>query len=63
MIIKSYAQEEIIRVHDKGIAIRTAVEMCQDFGMNFRETVEKISIKFALSKEGSKEQAMEYWKN
>lgn len=36
MIIQLCDQEEIMRVHDKGIAIRTVVEMCQDFGMNFK---------------------------
>ncbi len=63
IMMQLYDQEEIMRAHDRGIAIRTAVEMCQDFGMNFRETVEKISVKFTLSKEGSQEQVMEYWKN
>lgn len=63
MIIQLCDQEEIMRVHDKGIAIPTAVEMCQDFGMNFKETVEKVSIKFTLSKESSQKQVMEYWKS
>ena len=43
-------------------AICTAVEMCQDFGMTFIDTVDKIAAKFTLSKEHAQESVIESWR-
>lgn len=65
IMMQLYDQEEVMRVHDIGVArdsaIRTAVEMCQDFGMTFMDAVEKIAAKFSFSKERAESEVSEYW--
>ena len=65
IMMQLYDREEIMRVHDIGIArdsaIRTAVEMCQEFGMTFIDTVEKIATKFTISQEKAEREVKEYW--
>ena len=65
IMMQLYDQEEIWEIHvrgrEKDAAIRTAVEMCQDFGMSILETAEKIAAKFNLSKDDA-EEVNEYWK-
>ncbi len=65
IMMQLYDQEEIMRVHDIRVAresaIRTAVELCQDFGMTFMDAVEKIAAKFSLSKEKAESEVSEYW--
>lgn len=65
-MMKLYDQEEIMRMHDIGVArdsaIRTVVEMCQDFGMTFMDAVEKVAVKFSFSKERAEREVIEYWK-
>lgn len=65
IMMQLYDREEIMRVHDIGIArdsaIRTAVEMCQEFGMTFIDTVERIAAKFTLSQEKAEQEVREYW--
>lgn len=66
IMMQLYDQEEIMRVHDIGVArdsaIRTVVEMCQDFGMTFMDAVEKVAVKFSFSKERAEREVIEYWK-
>ncbi len=61
-MMQLYDQEEIMRVHDKGVAMRASVEMCQIMGHSFSEVVEKIAEKFLLSKNRAKSVVEEYWK-
>ena len=65
-MMQLYDQEEIMRVHDiriaKDSAIQTAVEMCQEFGLAFADTVEKIAKKFSMSHERAEDEVKEYWK-
>ena len=65
IMMQLYDQEEIMRVHDIGIArdsaIRTAVELCQDFGMTFIDAVEKVAAKFSMTKERAEKEVSEYW--
>lgn len=65
-MMQLYDQEEIMRVHDIGVArdsaIRTVVEMCQDFGMTFMDAVEKVAVKLSFSKERAEREVIEYWK-
>lgn len=65
IMMQLYDQEEITRVHDIGVArdsvIRTAVELCQDFGMTFMDAVEKVAAKFSLTKERAEKEVREYW--
>ena len=60
-----YDQEEIMRVHDKRIEmdskIQATVETCQEFGMNFIDTIDKIAKKYSLSKERAEIEVREYW--
>lgn len=62
IMMQLYDQEEIMRVHDMGIAIRAIVETYQDLGRAFAETVDKIAEKFSLSIERAEEEVSEYWK-
>lgn len=65
IMMQLYDQEEIMRVHDMGIArdsaIQAIVETCQEFGMTFAGTVEKIAKKFAMSHEMAEEEVREHW--
>ena len=65
IMMQLYDQEEIMRVHiqseRRNSAIRTAVELYQDFGVTFGDAVEKIAIKFSLSKERAEREVREYW--
>lgn len=65
IMMQLYDQEEIMRVHDirvaKDSAIQTAVEMCQEFGLAFADTVEKIAKKFSMSHERAEDEVKEYW--
>ena len=65
IMMQLYDQEEIMRVHDIGVArdsaIRTAVEIFQEVGLSFVDVVEKIATKFSLSKERAESEVSEYW--
>ena len=65
IMMQLYDKEEIMRVREIGIArdsaIRATVEICQEFGMTFIDTVEKIASKFTLSQEAAEEEVKEYW--
>ena len=67
IMMQLYDHEEIMRVHDIGVAkdaaIRTAVEMCQEFGKSFADTVEKVAKKFSMSHEIAEEEVREYWQD
>lgn len=56
-----------MRVHDirvaKDTAIRTTVEMCQDFGASFLETVGKVAKKFSMPHDRAEEEVREYWQD
>lgn len=62
IMMQLYDKEEIMRVHDIGIAIRTMVEVYQEVGCSFKEVVEKIAAKYSMSKEVVEDEVKEYWK-
>ena len=59
-IMERYVESEVAA--DSEAAIRTTIEMCQDFGISTEETVQKLIDKFSLSKEMAKNKVQEYWK-
>lgn len=65
IMMQLYDQEEIMRVYlrseRKDAAIQTAVEMCQEFGVSFAETVDKVAKKFSMSHERAEGEVKEYW--
>lgn len=67
IMMQLYDQEEIMRVHVqskcKDAAIQTAVEMCQEFGVSFTDTVDKIAKKFSMSRERAEGEVKEYWQD
>ncbi len=56
------AVEQAVEKADSEAAIRTTIEMCQDFGISTEETVQKLIDKFSLSKEMAENKVQEYWK-
>ena len=62
-----YDQEEIMRVYVQSkcrdAAIQAAVEMCQEFGVSFADTVDKVAKKFSMSHERAEEEIKEYWQD
>lgn len=56
------AVEQAVEQADSEAAIRTTIEMCQDFGISTEETVQKLIDKFSLSKEMAENKVQEYWK-
>ena len=62
MRLQLYDREEIMRIHDIGVArdsaIRAIVETYQELGMTFIDAVEKVAAEFALSQE---KEVKEYW--
>ena len=67
IMMQLYDQEEIMRVHDIGVAresaIRTAVEIWQESGATFLATVVKVAQKFSISQEVAEEEVSEYWQD
>ncbi|MCX4321017.1 MAG: hypothetical protein OSJ44_15100 [Lachnospiraceae bacterium] len=65
-MVQLYDQEEIMRMHIlsecRDAAICASVEICQEFKMTFKDTVDKIAEKFSLSSERAEEEVLEYWK-
>ena len=61
IMMQLYDKEEIMRVHDIGIAIRAMAEVYQEIGCSFKEVVEKIAAKFAMSKDIVEDEIKEYW--
>ena len=55
IMMQLYDKEEIMRIHDIGVArdsaIRAIVETYQELGMTFIDAVEKVAAKFALYQE------------
>ena len=41
--------------------IQATVETCQEFGMNFIDTTDKIAKKYSLSKDRAEIEVREYW--
>ena len=64
-MMQLYDREEIMRIHDIGVArdsaIRAIVETYQELGMTFIDAVEKVAAKFALSQEKAEKEVKEYW--
>ncbi len=54
--------KQAVEQADNEAAIRTTIEMCQDFGISTEETIQKLIDKFSLSKERAKNKVQEYWK-
>lgn len=66
IMMQLYDQEEIMRVHDIGVArdaaIRATVEAYQECGMAFIDVVKKVAAKFVLSHETAEKEVGECWK-
>lgn len=66
IMMQLYDQEEIMRVHDIGVAkdaaIRATVEAYKELGLAFTEAVRKIAEKFTMSQENAEREVEEYWK-
>ena len=43
--------------------IKSTIEMCQEFGISYSDTVKKVSLKFELSESKSECKIKEYWKS
>lgn len=67
IMMQLYDQEEIMRVHDIGVAkdaaIRAAVETYQECGMTFVEVVKRIAARFVMSYETAEKEVGECWKD
>lgn len=67
IMMQLYDQEEIMRVHDIGVAkdaaIRAAVETYQECGMTFVEVVKRIAARFVMSHETAEKEVGECWKD
>lgn len=65
-MMQLYDQEEIMRVHDIGVAkdaaIRATVEVYKELGIAFTEAVRRIAEKFTMSQENAEREVEEYWK-
>lgn len=66
IMMQLYDQEEIMRVHDIGVAkdaaIRATVEVYKELGIAFAEAVRRIAEKFTMSQESAEREVEEYWK-
>lgn len=66
IMMQLYDQEEIMRVHDIGVArdaaIRATVETYQECGVSFIDVVKKVATKFVLSHETAEKEVEECWK-
>lgn len=66
IMMQLYDQEEIMRVHDKGIAkdsgIMNVVVVLKGIGMSFAEIVNKVAEQFGLSQEIAEKEVEVYWK-
>ena len=67
IMMQLYDQEEIMRVHDIGVAkdaaIRATVEAYQECGLAFVDVVKKIAAKFVLSQETAEKEVGECWRD
>ena len=61
IMMQLYDKEEIMRVHDFGLVVRSAVEAYGDCNMNFKSVVNRISSRYAMSPEIAEEMVGEYW--
>lgn len=65
MMISLFDPDEIMRLHLKTVkkegAIQNAVEMCQEFGLNYEETIEKIAEKFELAPKDAAGYVEDFW--
>ena len=59
---QEYAVEAYAKDERRTGEIKTAVEMCQEFGTTIEEAIQKLISKFGLSKKDSTEYVEEYWK-
>lgn len=66
IMMQLYDQEEIMRVHDKGIArdsgIMNVVIALKEIGLSFAEIVNKVAKQFSLSQEVAEKEVQIYWK-
>ena len=51
------------KTNEKLEKLKTAVEMCQEFGTTIEEAIQKLISKFGISRNDSTEYVKEYWKN
>jgi len=43
--------------------IKSTIEMCQEFGISYSDTIKKVSLKFELSESKAECKIKEYWKS
>ncbi len=60
LMMQLYDKEEIMRVHDFGLVVRSAVEAYRDCNMDFKSVVNRISSRYAMSPEIAEEMVGEY---
>ena len=60
---QEYAVEAYAKDERRTGEIKTAVEMCQEFGTSIEEAIQKLISKFGISRNDSAEYVKEYWKN
>ena len=63
IMITLFGQEYAVEAYAKDEKIKTAVEMCQEFGTTIEEAIQKLISKFGISRNDSAEYVKEYWKN
>ena len=65
IMMQLYDQEEIMRVHDIGVArdsgIMNVVAVLKGMGLSFVEVANKIAEQFSLTKERAESEVSEYW--
>ncbi len=65
IMMQLYDQEEIMRVHDIGVArdsgIMNVVAVLKGMGLSFVEVANKIAEQFSLTKERAESEISEYW--
>lgn len=62
IMMQLYDKEEVMRLYTKDVAVKASVEMLQEIGLSFMETVEKIATKFSFSQSRAESAVEEYWK-
>lgn len=63
-IMRNYIRserEEAAKAAAAEAAVKSAVEMCQDFKVSFSDAVQKLIAKFGLSEADAEEAVQRYW--
>ena len=66
MMMTLYDEEQIMKAYTKRVQeqaeLQGIIETCRDFGMAFKDTVEKIASKFHITEEETERKVNQYWK-